>query len=520
MKPLPQDNFVFWRSSVDVVVLSADADTRELLAKAILSSNQLAAAIHHAESTERVGEQLASDRVGAVVAEVDPRETESIQAVIDAVAPFPVIAVSADPSDRVARQILALGVQEYVCLGELDHEDLGRCVRYAIERQVLHVRLVDRLNELERTKMRFQSLITDNADALVIVAGDGTIQFANPAAERLLQQSVNELVGSNLGVPIGNDDEVEFELISKDRRQMTLSARFMLTLWEGERAHIVTLRDITDRKTAVQALEQAKQFAEETSRAKSQFLANMSHELRTPLNSILGFSEMIGLETFGELGHPQYKSYAGNIRDAGSHLLDLINDLLDLSKVEAGRLELDETAFDAVAVTRQIVASLKPKADEARLHLEARSRLAGTLLYADERKFRQVLLNLVSNAIKFTPAGGQVSINHFLRSNGSMVVSVTDSGVGMTEEQIPKALEAFGQIKDSYTRQAGDGTGLGLALSKELVEIHDGQLEIKSRVMKGTTVKIILPPDRTKSAANQPRQRPFRRLQARRKQSL
>ncbi|MEO1249035.1 MAG: ATP-binding protein [Pseudomonadota bacterium] len=489
------------RGRFGVVVVSSRPAIREKVRQLLAASRQLSVQCHFTAEIAAASVLIEQTGAAAIVLELERQEAlgdlQPIRAAIETLAPTPVIVISDAPEQTIAQDILALGAQEYLCAADLGREDLGRCVRYAIERQILHNRLVDHLSELERTNMRFQSLITDNADALVIVTNEGRVRFANPAAEKLLQQRADELVGSNLGVPVGASDEMEIDFIARDRRRLTLSARFMRTLWEGERAHIVTLRDITDRKQAEKALEQAKQTAEESSQAKSRFLANMSHELRTPLNSIIGFSEMIGLELFGELGHPGYKAYANNIQSAGSHLLELINDLLDLSKVEAGRLELEETEFDPADICRQVVASLEPKANEADITLAFANNLSDTAIVADERKIKQILLNLLSNAVKFTPAGGQARVTLEL-ARDEVAISVSDNGIGIPEDQIPRAFEAFGQVKDSFVRNASEGSGLGLALSKQLIELHGGSLQIASKVDHGTTVAIRLPSVRTR----------------------
>jgi signal transduction histidine kinase len=249
------------------------------------------------------------------------------------------------------------------------------------------------------------------------------------------------------------------------------------------------------RDTAVekQRLQVAKLGAEAANRAKSEFLANMSHELRTPLNAIIGFSEVLKSQVFGPLSE-RYQSYAGDIFSSGSHLLGLINEILDLSKLEAGQFELHEAEMDLTVVINASIRIVEPQAEKGHVRLSARVEEGLPPLRADERRIRQVLINLLSNAVKFTPEGGRVRIS-CLRHGAGVGISIADTGIGMAQDDIPKALEPFGQI-DSKLARKYEGTGLGLPLAKHLVELHGGTLGIESRVNAGTTVTILFPPVR------------------------
>jgi two-component system cell cycle sensor histidine kinase PleC len=230
--------------------------------------------------------------------------------------------------------------------------------------------------------------------------------------------------------------------------------------------------------------------------AKSDFLALMSHELRTPLNAIIGFSEILGTEMLGPIGNPRYREYANDVHGAGRHLLALINDILDLSKAAAGKFELDCEEIAPADIVAECLRLTRGKAHEGSLRLT--SELAPGLpnLVVDRLRFKQALLNLCSNAIKFTPPGGTVHVSADVAEDGGFVLAVRDSGIGMTPEQIPVALEPFRQVASPFARNA-EGTGLGLALVKSLIECHDGRLEIESTLHKGTTVRLVLPPERT-----------------------
>ena len=246
-------------------------------------------------------------------------------------------------------------------------------------------------------------------------------------------------------------------------------------------------------------LARARDEAEAANRTKSEFLANMSHELRTPLNAIIGFSEVMMGELFGPLGSSRYHDYAKDVYDSGKHLLELINDILDLSKVEANRLELRETMVDIGGVVAACLRLVRERAQIAGLVLVAPD--AGTMprVSADEIKLKQIVLNLLSNAIKFTPAGGRVTVDVGRDTGGGVYVRVTDTGIGMRPEDIPVALQPFRQIDSALSRKHA-GTGLGLPLAKALTELHGGRLEIESRPGNGTAVTLHLPPERVLAA--------------------
>lgn len=239
------------------------------------------------------------------------------------------------------------------------------------------------------------------------------------------------------------------------------------------------------------------------SRAKSEFLANMSHELRTPLNSIIGFSEMIKLERLGELGNKKYVEYAQDIHGSGSHLLQIINDILDLSKVEAGKLELREEPVDIDHMTTACLSIVRERALEKNITVQTRIDPAFPPLSIDELRIRQALINLVGNAIKFTPDGGSVVVEAARSSNDLPYLRVIDNGIGIAPEDIEKAMEPFGQADGSLNRRY-EGSGLGLPLTKALVELHDGRIEIDSAEGVGTTVTLVFPQERCQPISANP----------------
>ncbi|MZR32525.1 PAS domain-containing sensor histidine kinase [Sneathiella litorea] len=265
-----------------------------------------------------------------------------------------------------------------------------------------------------------------------------------------------------------------------------------------------TIQDITTQHIFERKLMQAKLEAEEGTRSKSLFLANMSHELRTPLNAVIGFSEVLAKEIFGPLANDRYREYADNIQSSGRHLLSLIDDILDYSRLESDSIELHETEFSLLKAVESTKTMLAAKANEKSISVS----LSGNLdirLNADERKFKQVLINLVNNAIKFTPEKGHIEIDFSMKSKNFISLYIIDSGYGISKEEINNVMRPFGRTHYSISKSI-EGTGLGLPLAKSIVELHGGELKITSNKKKsGTTIEIRLPKTRiVKIAPNSP----------------
>ena len=258
-----------------------------------------------------------------------------------------------------------------------------------------------------------------------------------------------------------------------------------------------SFRQLRERKAAYHELRHAKEEAETASRSKSEFLANTSHELRTPLNAIIGFADLLASQKFGPLGNPRYVGYAVDIRDSGQHLLELINDVLDLSKVEYGKLELHEEPIDVAATVASCLRLMRPRAEAAQVGLDAELPATLPAVRADDRRLKQILLNLLSNAVKFTPAGGKVVLRAQADAAG-FHLSVVDNGIGIAAADLAKALSPFGQV-DSRLARRYPGTGLGLPLTKAMVELHGGTLRIDSQPGLGTAVTVSLPLERVLS---------------------
>jgi len=291
---------------------------------------------------------------------------------------------------------------------------------------------------------------------------------------------------------LGRRGQLSFELQLGDGRWVKVADRIAS---DGSAVGILT--DITELKRREEALFAAKEQAEIASRSKTEFLANISHELRTPLNAIIGFTEIMRAEIFGPVGQKQYQDYLGDIHASARHLLDVINDILDVAKAEAGKLELEEEEVAVAEVIPAAVRLVQERAHRNELTVSINAPEGLPPLYVDKRKIKQILLNLLSNAIKFTPPGGRIAIKAMLDPSGDFLVEVTDTGIGIAPEDIPVALSPFGQVDGRLSRKY-EGTGLGLPLTSAMVELHGGALSIASEVSVGTTVTVRLPAERVR----------------------
>jgi two-component system, cell cycle sensor histidine kinase PleC len=269
---------------------------------------------------------------------------------------------------------------------------------------------------------------------------------------------------------------------------------------------LATLQARAEKDALIGELEQAKAISDEARRraeaaniSKSRFLAQMSHELRTPLNAILGFSEVMKSEVFGEHSIPAYKEYSADIHNSGVHLLGLINEILDLSRIEAGRYELNEESVSLVAIAEDCHHLLKLRASNRRIIIHEAFEPNLPRLWADERAVRQICLNLLSNAIKFTPQRGEIWLKAGWTASGGQYMSVKDTGPGIPEEEIPIVLASFGQGSNSI-KSAEQGAGLGLPIAKSLVDLHGGTFTLKSKLRIGTEVVVTFPPERVVAA--------------------
>ena len=374
---------------------------------------------------------------------------------------------------------------------------------------------------LRESEQRYRAIFENAGIGICQIAVGGQWLNANHTAAHILgYDNPQELLADQPDFhrrlfvnPIKRDEW--FSLLEDDNQRefsVELAIKGHRTIWVNMSGHVVkdhdgnlryyecTMYDITERRHAEFALIKAKEQADFANRSKSEFLANMSHELRTPLNAIIGFAEIIKDQLFGPVGQSQYVEYARDIYDSGALLLSLINDILDMSKIEAGKRALAEAVLDVEHVIQSVVRLVTSRAKMGKLHLPVVCATWAICLdlRGEERAIKQVLTNLLTNAIKFTSEGGDVTLTASTDDFGRMCIKVEDTGIGIAPEDISVALAPFGQIESALSRK-NQGTGLGLPLTKALVELHGGVLDLHSEVGKGTTVTLVFPIERVRS---------------------
>jgi PAS domain S-box-containing protein len=330
------------------------------------------------------------------------------------------------------------------------------------------------------------------------VKGRALTELMSPDSRKTVREYLAALQGPGLASVFNDGREVTAVVSQGGEVPLFLTIGKLQRTKPGQAALCAVVRDITQWKKTEAELREARDEAERQSRLKSEFLANVSHELRTPLNAILGFSEMMRMQSFGEIENEKYRSYVNDIHSSGSHLLSLINDLLDLSKVEAGKLELNFTAVNLAEVTEHAMTLVAGQAAERRVLLRKNIPPGLPQVVADLRSMRQILLNLLSNAVKFTDPGGQAIVSAALTKEGELKLKVKDTGLGMSDAELAHALEPFRRVA-TEGREA-EGTGLGLPLTKALAEANRTSFAITSAPGKGTTVEITFPTTRVLAA--------------------
>jgi signal transduction histidine kinase len=346
-------------------------------------------------------------------------------------------------------------------------------------------------------------------EGIVVVAGEGTVRFVNPAAVALFGRSARELIGEKFGFPIPSDEPSEIEIVRRDKAKIVAELRVVEAAWDDEPASLVSLRDVTDRKRAEEHARQlereraGREQAEAANQAKSDFLAVMSHELRTPLNAVLGYAELLDLEVAGSMSSDQRQQVA-RIAASGRHLLGLVNEILDLAKVEAGRMSVARITASVAEVLDAAIVLAQPQAEARGLTLHAAEVNPPTLQFVgDPERALQILVNLLSNAVKFTSPGGNIHLRaaisgraddsrHLHGAGPWIAIRVSDTGIGITPQQMESIFAPFVQAEVGHTRRS-DGTGLGLTISRRLARLMRGDVTVDSTPGEGSTFTLWLP---------------------------
>jgi len=436
-------------------------------------------------------------------------------------ADIPVVVI-APPEDRdCIDRALAAGAADHL-LTPVDHHEfrtrIGNLLRLRRPVEPPPVEAPPQRQDLSDAHERLLRVLDSIPAMVCATGGDGRYLFVNHAfaefvgrrAKQLLGRRPDEAHDDPLSQLIAEDDarvragvirpgSSEDEIVAGDGRHRVLqTTKSLFRGTDGEEPMVVTvLDDVTERKEAEREQAAAKDQAELANRSKTEFLATMSHELRTPLNAIIGFSQVMAGEMLGPITTQKYVGYARDVLASAEHLLGIINDILDVSKLEAGRLELAEETFEPVTLVEDVLRLVESKARAGEISIDLRSEGSIPRLIADPRKIKQVVLSLVTNAVKFSHPGGDIEI--VLRARGGGIsVAVTDHGIGMDAQEVALASTRFGQVASSLSRRHA-GTGLGLPLAIGLTELHGGRLTIQSAKGSGTTVTIAFPPERSEA---------------------
>ena len=394
------------------------------------------------------------------------------------------IAVASSAARRIAEGELDVEI------GSAGSDELGRLLgSMAVMRDNIRGMMEREIAARRSAQTRLVNALENSAEGVVLADAASRILIANSQVTAFFPTLAGSLTA---GAPF--PDMLE-QALAQPRGELCVDGMRWLHLSRSatsDGGFVVIISDFSAIKERELALSAAKEQAEMANRAKTEFLANMGHELRTPLNAVIGFSEIIAGEMIGPVGQPSYKEFANDIMRSGRHLLEMINDILDFAKCEGGSLDIMPEPLEAQSVMAQAVASFARDAERGQLSLAVTPANADVWLMADPVRLRRILHQLVSNAVKFTPAGGRITLSARRDRAGLVALLIADTGIGMRATDIPVALSPFSQVDSSLSRRY-EGTGMGLPLCKSIVELHGGRLEITSDPGHGTTVTVLLP---------------------------
>jgi PAS domain S-box-containing protein len=518
---------------VEMLAVTRDVTERQRVQQAVRQSH------HRLEEAQRIGNMgsweweiatnklIWSDQIYRIFGLIPQEFTASLPAFLDRVHQGDRDFVKAAVKEALAEQkaydvhhriVLPSGEVRFVHgkgEGELDQN--GKVVRLSGTVRDVTEAIVTQ-EALRRSEAMLSGIFKMSPEAVILTDHDLRITLFSSGAEEIFGYRREEIVGKHIeclipeqfrsahanhvrrfaaGAGSGKRMQERSAISGMRRNGEVFPAEASISKLETADDFVYTLilRDITTQKSALEAMTNAKLKAEEANEAKSRFLAAMSHELRTPLNAIIGFSSVISDEMFGPVSHKKYVEYARDIRHSGEHLLNLINDVLDMARIESGKIVLHEEQIALEDVIEPAIRMVRPRAESAQLRLGTQLNSAQKVLFVDQRLLLQAVVNLLANAVKFTPHEGVVEVIVEDDSDGGIAISVRDTGIGIVEEDLKRLGEPFVQIDNRISRKF-EGAGLGLSIAKQIVQLHGGRLSIESVPQKGTTVRIRLPANR------------------------
>jgi len=405
---------------------------------------------------------------------------EALKLMREAGLDLPFIIVSGKIGEDTAVAAMKAGAHDYIMKNNLKR------LAAAVERELqeAQIRRDRRRTEelLQASKESFRNIVEKGADGIIIVDKHGIVRFINPVVETFFDRKAKEITSEPFGFTVVAGEVMEIDIIRQNGQAGIAEMSMVETEWEGGVACLASLRDITERKQAEEALRQLDKM-------KSEFIANVSHELRTPLQSILGFTKLM---LRGEVTEPdRQKEFLAIIDNQGEHLTNLINDLVDVSRIESGRFDIQKESLSIGEVIHIAVQELYNLAGEKGIAIVEDLSTELPVVEADGYRLKQVMVNLLSNAIKFSNEGSEITMKAE-GEHGDILVQVSDSGIGIPAEAVPHLFERFYQVDGSMSRSAG-GSGLGLYISKQIVEAHGGRIWVQSIVDKGSTFSFTVP---------------------------
>jgi len=347
------------------------------------------------------------------------------------------------------------------------------------------------LKALKESEARFRSIVLWSPDAIIVTDAKGKIEYMNPAAERVFNRKVESFIGKDFGLPLVDGESTEIDIFRSEKDPGVGDMHVVEAEWLNKKAHLIIIRDITERKRGEEETRRLYEELKALDRLKDEFVSTVSHELRTPLATFQCIIQSLLGGIFGDFTKEQ-KEYLEMAKEEAQREAHLINNLLDLAKLESGKVELHRKGAKVSALAEEIVSSMRPQADEKKVALLME--IPGDLpeVLVDPGRIKEVFSNLLSNALKFSQAGGKVTISAGPTDNGQLKVAVSDTGIGISRENIPKMFSKFYQVEQTNS-PGSKGTGLGLAICKEIIGLHGGKIWVESEPDKGSTFSFTLP---------------------------
>ncbi|CAK0761061.1 putative Histidine kinase [Azospirillaceae bacterium] len=471
------------KAAIRLLLVENDPADADFFEKSLQDNDHQTFTVSRASTLDAAQQAVAVEPFDIVVLDLELPDSQGLdilsQFQVDVTDNVPIFVLTGLNDDTDVNEVVFRSGNEYLIKGRLDHSLLPRFLRHAVERQ--------------RSQISMRRLITTNPDGIVVVDFDGMVLFANTMAAELFNRSPGDLVGHSFGFPVIAGSSTDINTLTNRSAEM----RSVEIDWNGLTAFLVSLRDVTERLNLMRALRLAKEQAELANRVRDEILTNMNHEVRTPLNAIIGFSDLLLSGAQENALSPTVSSYLGYIHQSGWQLLELLNDVLDMANIKTNNFELSETVFDVGRTVQAVAQLVRSQLVRAKLTLEIIAPPELPHLCADQRRLKQMLGHLLSNAIKFNRPGGLVRLAVAENDHGELLFIVTDTGIGMDATCIAVAESAFGRLGSCLTNSTG-GAGLGLSLTKGMIERHGGRLVIESEPVVGTTVTLCLPASRVR----------------------